>query len=259
MSNQFITNSDIYQVNAERDITIILSRFNTEYIYDCINNALDSKHNAQFIVPNPNLVRSLEDNFIIMQQNYPDDKMNILKCREETYNEIIEFLCSKFNLSFNNNDNIDLYSTAYYLYEFLVSNYLQNLTFFFSKFIINEKNNLYKTLNLDRFKKTSNINYGKKIIKDPITSTILIQISYIIDQLMSFDFNFDTIVRTVYNNNNIAQFILSLFNDNEYFYDFYKRDITNTFIRPNIITNIRLLIQDTAIPADAVNTFIKEG
>lgn len=258
MSNQFITNSDMYQVNAERDITVILSRFNTEFIYDCINSALESKHNAQFIMPNPNLVRSLEDNFIIMQQNYPDDKMNILKCREETYNEIIQFVCSKFNLKFNENDQVDLYSAAYYLYEFLVSNYLQNLAFFYSKFIINEKQNLYKSLNLERFKKSSNINYGKKMSKDPVTSTILIQISYIIDQLMSFDFHFDTIVRTVYNNNNIAHFILSLFEDDDYFYDFFKKDITNSFIRPNIITNIRLLIQDTLMPVDT-ETFIKEG
>lgn len=258
MSNQFITNSDMYQVNAERDIVVILSRFNTEYIYDCIESALQSKHNAQFIIPNPNLVRSLEDNFIIMQQNYPDDKMNILKCREETYNEIIEYLCSKFNLNFNNNDQVDLYSAAYYLYEFLVSNYLQNLTSFFSKFIINERNNLYKSLNLDRFKKSSNINYGKKMIKDPVTSTILIQISYIIDQLMSFDFNFESIVRMVYSDNNISNFILSLFNDNGYFYNFYKTDITNVYIRPNIITNIRLIIQDSLMSVDAANTFIKE-
>lgn len=259
MSNPYISNSDIYQVNAERDITIILSKFNTNFIYDCIENALTAKNNAQFIIPNPNLVRSLEDNFIIMQQNFPDDRANILACRKETYNEIINYLCDKFNLSFSTNDEIDLYSAAYYLYDFLVSNYLQNLTLFFGKFILHEKNNLYKSLNLDRFKKSNNINYGKKLIKDPIISIILTQISYIIDQLMSFDFDFDSIVRIAYDNNNISNFIISQFNDNEYFYNFYKSDISNSFIRPNIITNIRLLIQNSAISEDALNTFIKEG
>ena len=43
MSNQYINNSDIYQVNAERDIAVILSRFNTNFIYDCIENALQTK------------------------------------------------------------------------------------------------------------------------------------------------------------------------------------------------------------------------
>ena len=258
MSNPYISNSDIYQVNAERDISVILSRFNTNFIYDCIESALLSKNNTQFIMPNPNLVRSLEDNFVIMQQNYPDDKDNILACREETYNEIINYLCSKFNLSFNNNDQVDLYSAAYYLYDFLVGNYLGNLTLFFGKFILREKNSLYKSLNLDKFKKTTNINYGKKMIKDNTISVILGQISYIIDQLMSFDFSFDEIVNTAYDGNNVAQFITTLFDDQNYFYNFYKTDITNAYIRPNIITNIRLLLQPNGISDDVLNTFIKE-
>lgn len=259
MSNQYISNSDIYQVNAERDITIILSKFNTNYIYDCIENALNAKNNAQFIIPNPNLVRSLEDNFAIMLQNYPDDKTNILECRDETYSEIIHYLCGKFNLSFNLNDEVDLYSAAYYLYDFLVGNYLNYLTSFFGKFILQEKNNLYKSLNLDRFKKTANISYGKKVIKDPAISIIIIQISYIIDQLMTFDFSFENIVRLVYNNNDIAKYITSIFGDIDYFYNFYKNDINNLFIRPNIITNIRLFIQDSAITDDVQTTFVKEG
>lgn len=259
MSNPYISNSDIYQVNAERDITVILSKFNTNFIYDCIDNALSSKYNAQFIIPNPNLVRSIEENFTIMLQNFPDDKANILACREETYLEIIHYLCGKFNLSFTDSDQVNLYSAAYYLYDFLVGNYLQNLTNFFAKFIMHEKNNLYKSLNLDRFKKSSNINYGKKLIKDSNTSIILIQISYIIDQLMAFDFDFNTIVSITYDNNNIAKFIIELFGDNEYFYNFYKNDICNAYIRPNIITNIRLLIQNSAVSEDALNMFIKEG
>lgn len=259
MSNQFISNSDIYQVNAERDITVILSKFNTNYIYDCIENALAAKNNAQFIIPNPNLVRSLEDNFTIMLQNFPDDKANILECREETYSEIIHYLCGKFNLSFNPNDKVDLYSAAYYLYEFLVGNYLNFLTAFFGKFILQEKNNLYKSLDLERFKKTANISYGKKVIKDSTISIIIIQISYIIDQLMSYDFSFENIVNLVYNNNDIAKYINSLFDDNNYFYNYYKADINNLYIRPNIITNIRLFIQDSAITDDIQTTFVKEG
>lgn len=259
MSNQFISNSDIYQVNAERDITVILSNFNTEYIYDCIESALRSKNNAQFIIPNPNLVRSMENNFIWMQQQYPDDKANILAVREESYREIIQYLCGKFNLTFNDNDQVDLYSAAFYLYDFLVGNYLHNLISFFGKFIIKEKNNLYKQFNLDGLKKSGTINYGRKIIKDPTISVIIIQISYIIEQLMAFDFDFDTILSIVYDNNNIYQYMRSLFSDNNYFYNFYKNDINNSFIRPNIITNIRLMIQNTSIAEDAVNTFIKEG
>lgn len=259
MSNPYISNSDIYQVNAERDVSVILSRFNTEYIYDCIESALQSKYNAQFIIPNPNLVRSLEDNFIIMQQDFPDDKANILECREETYREIIYYLCGKFNLTFNNNDQVDLYSAAYYLYDFLVSNYLINLINFFAKFILREKNNIYKSLNLDKFKKNSNISYGKKLIKDQNISTILIQTPYVLDQLMVYDFNFQNIVSIAYDNNDIAKFIISLFGDTGYFYEYYKLDINNSFMRPNLITNIRLTIQDSVISTDAVNTFIKEN
>lgn len=257
MSNQYINNSDIYQVNAERDISVILSRFNTNYIYDCIDNALQTKNTTQFIIPNPNLVRSLEDNFIMMQQAFPDDKDNILLCREETYNEIINYLCSKFNLSFNDNEEIDLYSAAYYLYGFLISGYLSNLSSFFVKYILQEKNNLYKAFNLDQFKKTANINYNKKMFNDSTISTILIQISYIIDQLTSFDFDFETIVNTIYDNNDTATFITSLFFDNGYFYNYYKQDIVNPYIRPVILTDIRLNIQNRSIIDSDILKFIK--
>lgn len=258
MSNQYISNSDIYQVNAERDISVILSRFNTNYIYDCIESALLAKSNTQFIMTNPNLIRSLEDNFNILKQNYPDDIKNINNCREETYIEIINYLCSKFNLAFNDNDDIDLYSAAYYLYELLVSKYLPNLTKFFSKFILQEKSNIYKSFNLDKFKKTSNINYKTKYFKDNTIQIIILQIPYIIEQLMSFNFDFETIVNMVYDDNNIAKFITSIFYDNEYFYNFYKQDITNDFTRPNIITDIRLIIQNNSITDSNVINFVKE-
>lgn len=259
MSNQYITNSDIYQANAERDIFVILSRFNSDFIFDCINNAIQSKNNTQFIVTNPNLIRSLEDNFNALMSQYPDDKANIQECREETYIEIIHYLCSRFNLKFYDNDNIDLYTAAYHLYDFLVGNYLYNLSTFYSNFILQEKNNLYKSFNLDKFKKNTNINYGKKLFKDNTISTILIQISYIIDQLMSFDFDFETIVNMVYRNNDIANFITSLFDDRGDFYTLYKQDLVNPFIRPNIITQIRLTIQEKSIAEDAVFNFVKEG
>lgn len=260
MSNQYITNSNIYQANAERDVFVILSRFNTAYIFDCIENALQSKNTNQFIMPSPNLVRSLEDTFIAMMNDFPDDKTNIMECREETYLEIINYLSSKFNLTFNDNQEIDLYTTAFHLYDFLVNGYLSKITEFFTKFILQEKDNLYKSLNLDRFKKNSNINYGKKIFKDSTMSIILIQISYVIDQLMAFDFDFEFIVNMIYDNNEIAKFINSIFNDNGDFFNYYKQDLMNPFIRPNIITNIRLIIQQQAIADNAlVNNFIKEG
>lgn len=259
MSNPYITNSDIYQSNAERDISVILSRFNTEYIYDCIENALAAKNTAQFIIQNPNLVRSLETCFMQMRQDYPDDIENIMACRQETYLEIIHYLCSKFNLIYNDNDNLDPYSTAYYLYEFLVGEYLNKLCKFYSKYILMEKNNLYKTLNLERFKKNANLTHSKKVIKDSAISTILIQTPFVIDQLMAFDFDFESIVNIVYDDSNLAKFITSVFFDNGYFYNFYKQDICNSFIRPNIITNIRLSIQDQCIAEGALANFIKEG
>ena len=259
MSNQYITNSDIYQVNAERDISVILSRFNTNYIYDCIDSALNNNLNSQFLIPNPNLVRSLEDTFKMMELDFPDDKANIQTCRLETYEEIIEYLCSKFNLTFtNNSDSVDLYSAAYYLYDFLVGNYLNNIVAFYGKFILNEKANIYKTFGLEKLKKATNINYGKKIIKDPMISTIIIQTPYNIDQHTAFDFDFDSIVRVIYDDNDIAKFIISLFDDSEYFYNYFKLYLGNGFIRPNIITNIRLFLQNNSLTEDITDTFIKE-
>lgn len=256
MSNIYINNSDIYQVNAEREVSVILNRFNADYIYECINNALYAKNTTPFIMYNPNLVRSLEDNFNILLRDYPDDRANILENREELYNELIHYLCPKFNLSFNDNSEVDLYSAAYYLYDLLVGNYLKLLTKFYAKFILKEKNNLYKSLNLDKFKKTTNINYGKKIIKDNVISAILINTSYILDQISTFHFDFETIINTIYDDPNISNFITSIFYDEDCFYNFYINDIHNENIKSNIITEIRLIIQNELLPT--VNVAINQ-
>lgn len=259
MSNKYINNSDIYQVNAERDISVILNRFNSDYIFECIDNGLQSKNSSQFIINNPNLIRSIENNFNMLKTEYPDDIDNIMGTREDLYNEVINYICPKFNLSFNDNDNVDLYSAAYILYEFLVSNYLNYLTQFYARFIFKERNSLYKSLNLDKLKKSTNINYSKKVIKDPVISSILINTSYILDQLTAFNFDFETIINTVYDDYNTRSFITSIFYDKGTFYDFYKNDIHNEFIRPNIITNIRLAIQDEIMSYELMDKSFMRG
>ena len=256
MSNPFISNSDIYKSNAERDISVILSRFSTPYIFTCIDNAIQLKTVNQMILPNPNLVRSLEESFNRLFEDYPDDKANIKEVREETYNEIINYLCSIFKIKFNDDGEVDLYSAAFYLYDFLVGDYLNKICIFFSEYILKEKNELYKAFELEKFKKNININYGKKMFKDNTTTIIIQQISYVLDQLMSFDFDFETIVNIAYQGNEVARFINSIYDDEGYFYNFYKNELMNQFIKPNIITNIRLYIQNKLMTTEGY-TFVK--
>ena len=50
----------------------------------------------------------------------------------------------------------------------------------------------------------------------------------------------------------------SIFEDEDRFYKFYVQDINNPMIRPNIITNIRLAIQNAVVNEDLMmNSILK--
>ena len=76
--------------------------------------------------------------------------------------------------------------------------------------------------------------------------------------MSAFDFDLETIIKVVYDDTNIAYFMNSIFEDEDRFYKFYVQDINNPMIRPNIITNIRLAIQNAVVNEDLMmNSILK--
>ena len=236
-----------YQISTEYDIADILAKFDSDYIYDVLEDKLDNISFATSIIE-PNIVNAFENNFKIMNDNFPGDSQNIRNVRQQTYLEIIKFLTTSFNLQFNLIDsNIDYYTAAYYLYDFLVCNRNNIMINFFTSFIINNKQSLLNMINMEDFRKNkdSAIVYGKRIYQDQQYAAISANIGNIINYIMTLDISLLNIFQSTYKDIRLVQFLDNAFADKgNFFKDFYCKSLQNIEELPIIITNIRLALQN---------------
>lgn len=241
------TATDPYQINNEYNITEILAHFDSDVIFDILEDKLEHIDFASSIIES-NIVSSFETNFKAMNEQFPGDSQNIRSIREQTYINIINILTKKFNLQFNYDDpNIDLYTAAYYLYDFVVCNRNNIMINFFTAFIINNKESLCKTLNMEDFRKSkdSASAYGKRIYDDQGYAIISANISQIINYISTLDITLLNIFQSTYVDLKLVAFLDNAFADKgNFFKDFYCSVLNKPEDLPIVITNIRLALQN---------------
>ena len=232
-----------YEISSEFNITEILGHFDSNYIFDIINDKLNSMDFSS-ILEEPNVVVSFEENFKMMNENFPGDTENIKMIRQQVYTDIINILCRHFNLQFNeDDDNIDRYTLAFYLYDFLISNRNNIMVNFFTSFIINNKSSLTRILNLDEYRKSrdSAAVYGKRIYDDHGYGVISANMTKVIDHISTIDISLYNIFQSTYTNPEVLNFLDNAVSDRgNFFTDFYCSILQQPDILPIIITNIRL-------------------
>lgn len=249
--SRVISNSNVYSISTESEISLILSHFNSEYIFNLIEDNISNKF-KYYQTNMPNVVAAYEQYFKQLSMTYTNqgDKERIEKVKLETYSEIINILCNKHNLVFNHEENQDLYSAAYYLYDFLICKYTDNLVLFFTNFILKEKNSIYESLNLNDYKKSkdSSTIYNKKIYKNPKIAIITANLEYVISNICVFDIPFNVLLNNIYQDNkSMIRFIENIVQPKcDFFKDNYVRSL-NTNLRPILLTDIRLEIQKHSI------------
>ena len=110
-------------------------------------------------------------------------------------------------------------------------------------------------IDLKKNKDTSTI-YGKRIYKDIKLAIINANIEMVINQINSMDIKFYNIVEMIYGaESEHARYLLSMVSDNnnDFFNTIYV-SMFNSDIRSDIITNIRLKLQELAMNDDQINT-----
>ena len=235
-----------YEISNEYNLTEILGRFDSNYIFDIINDKLEHMDYYN-ILQEPNVVISFEENFKMMNDNFPGDSDNIKMIRYQVYTDIINILCQHFNLQFNEeNDFIDRSTLAYYMYDFLISNRNSIMINFFTSFIINNKDSLVRILNLDEYRKSreSAAVYGKRIYDDNEYGVISANMVKIINHIATFDISLYNIFQSTYMDQSVIELLNnSIYDKGNFFNDFYYEVIQQPDVLPIIITNIRLALQ----------------
>lgn len=245
-------NSSLYNIVSVNQLTEILSHYDTNFVMSVLDNAIASRYNPNAVLTQPNVVAAWEQNFKQLLSEFeelPDSKVRIMQVRDDTYKEIIQRICSEFKLNFTIDDSIDLYSAAFYLYDFFVANFNTNLVTFFCNYIYKERVEIYEALDLASFKKNkdSSTVYGKKIYKDIRLAVINANIDRVIQYICSFDIRLSDIFATVFSQREIIYFMSTIVSDKEDFFKSFYVDVLNAAIRPILLTDIRLSIQNNAI------------
>lgn len=250
-------NSQLYNVNTENELAVVLSHYNTEFVLSIVDDAMKRRF---LYVPNdygmPNVVGAWEQNFKTIQNYYGSDSHNeVLRVRNDTYTEIIESICREFGLTFTIDDTVDLYSAAFHLYNFFVCAFTENLITFFSNFIYRERNTLYDALGLAELKKNKDIStiYGKRVYKDIKLAVINANIDKVVSEVCNIEIPFDTILDVIYGSGSeIKNFLVLLVSSEEGFISRIYAPVLNSDIRADIITRIRFNLQEIALANDMI-------
>lgn len=220
------SNSD-YSVVSNTEAAGIINRFTPDMIEDIIDNSLVNKfrnYTNQLI----NIVVVIDQNTKIAMNALPDYSNQIREAAEDNYLHIISKICSAHNLTFTGDKNIDLYSAAYTLYDFLVSSFNLYLYNFFSTYISREADTLYENLDLNARKKEGTA-YSKRIYKasNPKLAAIHANLDSVIDNICSYDIDFETFVDIACIPDKVkGNFIISCVKDNR---DFFKNFVVSYY------------------------------
>ena len=162
----FQYNPAITNVNIDNQLAGVLSQFNDDYIIDVIKDSLNNRFRI-YSLPSPNVVAAFESTFKQLTDGFSSNADAICETRNRVYMNIINVICDFYGLTFNDNDETDYYSAAYWLYDFLVSNFTENLKNFYSIFLIKESAPIVSALGLANLRKENDttLGYSKRLFK----------------------------------------------------------------------------------------------
>ena len=242
----FVYNPDISNVNIDNQLAGILSQFNEDYIMDVVKDSLENSIRV-YAPRRPNIVSAYETTFKDLTNGFSSNTDEILNTRARVYNQIISIICNFYNFNFvTNDDTIDLYSAAYWLYDFLVANFTENLKNFYVFYFIRERESIESALQLLQTRSNDPVfGYSKKLFKDPKLAAIHSNIEYVIEQMSSFSVDLWTILNCVYQQQfNVPSYIMSLISDTgNFFNDYYEAAILQSNEAADLLTYIKLALQ----------------
>lgn len=234
-------NNHVYNMVAEGEVAELLSNFSNAYIMDVIDSNLKNRFAYNPTISNPNIVNSYEMNFKDMLSRFPTDSENITSIRYETYLNIINKICSSFNIQYVGNEP-DCFILAYNLYDLFVSGYSRNIINFFARYIYANRNALYDNMGLDRYKKTkdSTTNYVRKVFSNFKNIDIIVsRIKDVIYYISGFDIDLYTFLSYNYPKDVCDYFYANIAPLGNIVKDEFCRVIDN----PALLTDIRIAIQ----------------
>lgn len=252
----FITNNTDFGIVSDSEITSVISNFSDDMIMDIIGRNAENKFRPyQYYVGN--LIAAIENTFKSNAENYPQFFAETSQRREEIYSKILNYLCSLHGLSLHIDENADLYSLTYFLYDFTISRFTINIINFFANYIVSEANTLYQYLNLSDTKKNKNSSsiYSKKLFKgNSKLAAIHSNLEIVIDAICGFDIDMESLISIATYDKNITTLLTSNISEiHNLFRTLFVPYIKDPRYRAVIITLVRMRLQEMEANTDINN------
>lgn len=242
----FISNNTEFGIVSDSEILSIISNFSDDMIMDIIYSNSENKFRPyQYYVAN--IISAIESSFKSNLENFPEYYNETMSRRQEIYQQILSTLCSLHNLSLHVDENTDLYSLTYFLYDFTISRFTINIINFFSNYIIAEANNLYEYLNLNELRKNKDSSsiYSKKLFKNDKLATIHANLESAIDAICGFDIDIQTLIMVSIGDINITNLIINNISEiTNLFKILFVPYVKDSRYRAIIITLVRMRLQE---------------
>ena len=249
-----MTNSEVYNIVSENELSEVIAHFNTEFIMSIIDSAIAIRYNPSAFTNNPNVVDAWDMNFKQIVEYYQNTDMTerVAVLRANTYKEIIDRICRVHDLNFTV-EEVDLYTAAHYLYQFLVSQFIYYMDYFFASYIVREADALFDGMELGMMRKNKDTStvYNKRIFKNEKIAVIAANIDRVVQYICGMDFSFDYIAYNCGFTREEAEYILRIVSPaSSFFTTCYVPIISNDLVRPMHLNNIRFMIRDPAEPGN---------
>lgn len=256
MSEMFQYNAATVNINTDAALATILSRFSEDYIIDVIETSINNRFRL-YENASPNIVYAYEEHFKTLTEGFTANTDQITETRRNVYLAIINMICTKCGLLFNNSEDLDLYSAAFYLYDFLVANFTKYIITFYTNYIVYNRESIYKSFNLHG--STAQNVYSKKLFKNPELVAIHANINTVLLGMQAFDIDMDTVLDYVYNDKNIARYISTIVSDvsGEGFFNYnYENYILDPNLNPELQIQIKLMMQNMYSDFNGISEYI---
>ncbi|MDD3121919.1 MAG: hypothetical protein PHC62_00220 [Candidatus Izemoplasmatales bacterium] len=256
----FLSNNSEYSVVTNSEVSSVIAHFSDEMIMDILEkNMLVNRVSS---MPKANLVYSLEEDFKKCLDLYPAYNKEILDKRFEIYSLIVQRISSFYGIQCKETSNQnDIHAQAFFLYSFLVSEFMQNVVNFFTNYIMKEKNALYELMDRELSTKGKDFNtlYSKKVYNNLNNKIVAIHsnLDYVVDNICAFDIDFETFIQSVFSNNvQVSNYLSMVVVENSE--ELFQHHIV-PFVRENrsiILTYIKLSLQHMVEPE--IQYYLKE-
>lgn len=234
--------SSQYDMVSEANTSMVINHFDIDFIMDVVRDNLNRK--TSIYQPGlPNIASAVESHYNILMSDNQD--ISIVNMRNSIYEMMLSLLCDSHGLQIDSTqEEFNMFTLTYYLYDFLISNFKQYLVGFFSFYIYKEKDNIYKAFNLSEMKKNkdSTTVYGKRMCADQKLAIINANIPMIIEGMMSFDIKFEDILASIYPVDVVSFITSHVSSINDFFKDVYVFNVLGTMSSQSLITDIRFAL-----------------